>query len=88
MHGDVTFMLIVGLSLVGFIRISSRLAIVPSPSSCRSGGVLLTHCVEDDVVSGKIVSVVDDRSKRSNSKDILVASKIVVCVTNGLFCSV
>ena len=48
----------------GFIRISSGLATVPSPSSCRPGGGLLNHCVVGDVVSGKIVCVVDDRSKR------------------------
>lgn len=68
LHGDVTVMLIVGLSLVVFIRISSRLlATVPSPSSCRSGGGILHHGVEGDVVSGQTVCVVDLRSKSSNT---------------------
>ena len=60
-------MLIVGLSLFGFFRISSRLATVRSPSSRRSGGGLLHHWVGGDLVSGKTVYVVYDRKQRSNS---------------------
>ena len=51
-------MLIVDLSLLGFIMISSSLAFVHSPSSCWSGGGLLHHCIGGDMASGKIICVV------------------------------